>query len=186
MKKCKTNKFFRRYKPLFIILVIEVMVVLVFVQMWNKSKPLDEYSLKYMTICVDEIDDIHWTSGSRVYVFSDSVKYTFRNVGIRGGYSNSKLSQTIEVGDELHITYFIVDGIFGTANVVVDAYTENHVLRTIEGYVSDHKGVRVFETVIFFLMEILYFGFSVLYLWAHDLIKIKKTKKKKKRMTSIA
>lgn len=179
-KKSKANKLFRRYKPLFVILLVEVIMILFFLQMWEGSKPIDERSLKETVIRVDEIDDIHWTSGSRVFVFSDSVKYTFINVGIRGGYSNSKLPQMIEVGDELHITYFIEEGIFGPTNLVVDAYTENHVLRTIEGYVNDHKGVRVVETVIFVIIEILYFGFSFLHLWAHDLIKIKKTKKKKK------
>jgi hypothetical protein len=180
-KKSKANKFRQWYRPLLIILLIQLLLSLLFFRMWQGSAPLSQRTLIETTIRVEEVDALHWKGGSRVYVFSDSVKYIFFNATSDGQYPNSKLPDMIRVGDELHLTYFVEKGIFEPTNHVVDAYSENHVLRTLDGYVKSHAGSRVFGTVMFAILEILFWGISGLRLWSIGWFQAMKRKKKRKK-----
>lgn len=177
-KKSKANKFRQCHRPLLVILLIQMLLALLFFRMWQGSAPLSQRSLIETTVRVEEVDDLHWKGGSRVFVFSDSVKYTFFNATSDGQYPNSKLPDMIRVGDELHLTYFVEKGIFESTNHVVDAYSENHVLRTLDGYAKSHAGSRVFGTVMFAILEMLFLGISSLYLWSTGWFQVKKRKKK--------
>jgi hypothetical protein len=106
------------------------------------------------------------------------VKYTFFNETSHGQYPNSKLPDMIHVGDELRLTYFVKKGTFEPINYVVDAFTKDHVLRTLDGYVESHKGSRVFGTVMFAILEILFLVISDLYLWSIGWFQTMKRKKK--------
>ncbi len=181
-KKSKANKFRQCGQLLLMILLLQALLALLFLRMWEGSTPLSQRSLIETTIRVEEVDDLHWKGGSRVFVFSDSVKYTFFNATSDGQYANSKLPDMIHVGDELHLTYFVENGIFEPTNHVVEAFTKNHVLRTLDGYVKSHNGSRVFGTVMFAILEIHFLGISGLYLWSTGWFQAMKRKKKKKIM----
>lgn len=177
-KQGKKNKFRTCYQPLLVILLIQVLLVLLFLRMWEGSTPISQRSLIETTVRVEEVDALHWKGGSRVFVFSDSVKYTFFNETSHGQYPNSKLPDMIHVGDELRLTYFVKKGIFEPINYVVDAHTEDHALRTLDGYVKIHKGSRASAIVMFALLEIHFLGISGLYLWSKGYFQTVKRKKK--------
>lgn len=177
-KKSKANKYRQCHRPLLVILLLQLLLALLFFRMWQGSAPLSQRSLIETTVRVEEVDDLHWKGGSRVFVFSDSVKYTFFNATSDGQYPNSKLPDMIRVGDELHLTYFVEKGIFEPTNHVVEAYSEDYVLRTLDGYVKSHKGSRVFGTVMFATLEILFLVISGLYLWSIGWFQTMKRKKK--------
>ena len=176
--KSKANKFRQCHRPLLVILLLQLLLALLFFRMWQGSAPLSQRSLIETTVRVEEVDDLHWKGGSRVFVFSDSVKYTFFNATSDGQYPNSKLPDMIRVGDELHLTYFVEKGIFESTNHVVDAFTKDHVLRTLDGYAKSHAGSRVFGTVMLAILEILFLVISGLYLWSTGWFQVKKRKKK--------
>ena len=180
--KGTAKKHFRRYKPLYIAIFLEIIIVLTFIQLWCNAKPVSEQDLLKANIVVEDVRYISGKNISRLIISANSQKYHFPNIG---KISNSKLSDMINEGDELFITYYPKDGLFTTTNRIVDAYSQTQVLRTTEEYLSSYKGVRVIETVGFILVELLFFTIAVFYLYIFDVIKIKRRKTQKQNKTEV-
>ena len=180
--KNKVKNHFIRYKPLYVAIFLEIIIVLTFIQLWCNARPVSEGDLLNTTIVVDDVRYVSGTKTSRLYVFTESQKYYFPNLG---KISNSKLSDMINIGDELFITYYTKDGLFTTTNRIVDAYSQTQVLRTTEEYLSSYKGVRVIETVVFILVELLFFTVAGFYLYIFNIIKIKKRRPRKQNKTEV-
>lgn len=176
-KKSTIKKHFVRFKPLYAVLLIEVLIVLLFIQILYKSRPISTISLEKTVIVAEDICYDRGISGYHISVFCNSEEYIFPSLGFHSSYPNGKLYQEIELGDKIFITYYQERTVFGYKKFIVDAYTESLVLRTIEEYENGTKGIQIFETISFVIIEILYFAISTVYLWANNLLTIKKKRK---------
>lgn len=180
-RNCKLKKYFRRYKPLFAVILVQVLIVLFFFQLWEASTP-SAHILKNAVIDINDIRYMQWTKGSRIIIISANQKYYFPNLGFQTNYPNRKLIQEIEVGDELSITYYSRKGLLGPSNCIVGAYSQTEALRTIDEYNSSREGLCIWVIVSFILVESPYLIGSILYLHCCNQVKVKR-KCRKRNMT---
>ena len=171
--KHKHKKHFRRYKPLYVAMIAQVLIIFFFCLLWKASTP-STHVLKNAVIDVDDVKYVSWTKGSFVIVHSDDEEYVFYNLGYHSKYPNSKLAQAIEVGDELNITYFTQERLFGSRNVILDAYSQTNVFRTIDEYTQSKEGNGIWVIVLFVLIESIYLPAAIIYLKCCNLFKTKK------------
>ncbi len=180
-KVSAAKKHFRRFRSAYVALGIEMLILLLFLMIWQGSKPISTLSLETVSFSVEDVRYVHWSRGSRVYVFSDTDKYIFRSSGSTGGYSNSDIPAILERGDQICITYYTTRGLLGSNHWIVDAYTQTHKFRTIEGFISEQRGVTVISIIIFVIVEITYIPGVFAYLWINGIFKFKKKRKKRKK-----
>jgi len=73
---------------------------------------------------------------------------------LSSAYPNSKLFDTIQIGDEISISYVEQYSFFGKRNSVVEAKSDTEVYRSIEEYNSTSAFVPVI--IIFAIVEFLF------------------------------
>ena len=171
------KKHFQRYKPLYFIIIVQLLIILFFWLLWEGSTS-STHVLKNTVIVVDDVKYENWSKGTRLIVFSADEKYEFPNLGYHTEYPNSKLVQAIEVGDELYITYYTQNRLFGSRNLILDAYTQTNVFRTIDEYTRSHEGLEIWVIIGFLLIESIYLAGSILYLKCYNLFKAKRKRRK--------
>lgn len=183
-KVSAAKKHFRRFRSVYVALGIEMLILLFFLPgILQGSDPISTLSLETVSFSVEDVRSIHWSRGSRVYVFSDTDKYIFSPGGSTGGYFNSDIPAILERGDQICITYYTTRGLFGSNHWIVDAYTQTHKLRTMEAFIRDVQVGAVIGIIIFIIVEITYIPGAFAYLWINGIFEPKKKRKKRKKRT---
>lgn len=156
-KTSKTKLHFRRYKGIYALAALEVVMVYFFLLAWLDCRPISYQKLENVTIYVEHTTHIFGKQNWFI-VRSGGESYSFPNRGSYAGYTNSKLDDMIQRGDRLHITYLEDRWFFGFAkrNLVVEAHTDEVQLRTIEEYMESKEGLQPLFVVFFVIGELLY------------------------------
>ncbi|MBQ7335991.1 MAG: hypothetical protein IJW92_05925 [Clostridia bacterium] len=140
--------------------VIQIVILAVYALESHSNAPISITDLKSATITVDQIGkDVRFVGGSRIYVVSDSVKYTFSKSETldNGQYTKDELQKAISVGDELSIRYKEEDSFFtGSVNYIYDATMGDKQLRSIETHNQELINMHSLATVCFVVVEIIF------------------------------
>ena len=150
---------------LIIFVFVQLLIILCFVYILNKSKPIALSDTKQIDITVEDAHYFKVLSEFRLTVYSDSTKYLFASRGTFSEYSVGKLYETIAIGDRLALIYYETDSILGKINLVVDARTETEIYRSFEEYNRGKEGLAVVVTVMFSIIELAFCGVVILYIW---------------------
>ena len=165
--------------------LIQLSIVFIFVRMFIVVQPVSISDIKEIDIIVEDVYCLSSLKQKWLVVIADSGKYIFEN-GTFAECSISELYKFIHKGDKLSLMYRETHSISGK-NLVVDARSETATYRTIEEYNRGQQGVPVFVVTLFSLIELVFIGVIVLYIWLnHNTIKgfyrkIKKHLFKKRR-----
>ena len=120
--------------------IIQVLIILVFVQSFDWFRSVDIRETKQADITVEEILPISLRRGRRgVVIVADSTEYFFSRTNTSSEYSNRELLETLSVGDHLSLHYREGYVLFGTGNLIVDARGETEIYRSLEEYNKSKK-----------------------------------------------
>ena len=154
-KASKLQKHFRRNKPIYNALFINLWIVFLFLLVWFGSAPLSSFPQFNAEITADHVDVCYWGS-THVHVYSGSEQYIFPNTGIGTKYPGAQLAEQIRPGDTLSVTYIVTKGFFGSErNTIIHAQNDIQVLRTQEE-LGESKGLRTIVLISFVVVELLY------------------------------
>ena len=177
-KKTKRRNLF---KSICTVVLIQLFIIWCFHLLLSNCKPPSLQETKKTTI---NVAHTFYTSalGGTYYIQSDADKYYFPNHGAFSEYSNSKLNNSIQIGDKIHISYFEDRWLLGFSrrNIIIEAYTDSEVYRTIGEYNESKKGLIPITVILFVLIESMFVGI----VWTYFLLnkayfKIKKKQKNK-------
>ena len=184
MKKIKYSVVEKKLiRNIFIAALIQVLIIVSFVRLFNASQPVDISDTKQVEIIVEEV---YYRTRTRLedwlIVSDNSTKYILANPGIFPEYTVSELYELISVGDRLFLRYYETFNIFGKTNYfVVDARTETETYRTLEEYNNSKQGVDIAVIVIFSVFELLFCAGTFIY-FALDKNTIKSIYRKVKKV----
>lgn len=173
MAKSRRTRFFRRVRrnlknlkkrTIICVLLWQVVLICFLVSGIDSGKNIKPEDTHQATITVEKTRHFSSAGGKGpdwFIVYSDSQKYYFNNFGIFSKYSNSYLDKNISAGEKLTLTYFEKYHLFANRNWVVDARSETEVYRTLDEYNERHAGVDVVTIVIFCIIEIIFWLFTI-------------------------
>lgn len=170
MKKIKFSVVEKKIlRGLCIFILIQVLIVVAFVYLFNSSGQIDIKDTKQVNVTVDSLSYFHGSSkhsAGRLVIVSGSTKYYFMNRSTSDEYSVSKLYEALSKGDSLTIRYYETERLFlGKINLIVDARGGAEIYRSIEEYNRGHQGSEVGVIIVFVVIELLYFGFLLIYIY---------------------
>lgn len=154
-------------RALLIFALVQIAIIVLYTYMLNESKPIELERVKQIDITVEEICYKKVISEYRLDIYSDLKKYSFASRGTTKEYSNSELYEIISTGDLLTIVYYEKSSVFGTENRVVEARTKTETYRSFEEYNKGKNGLSVGVTVLFVMIEIVFWGIFAFYFWTN-------------------
>lgn len=168
MKKIKYSVVEKKLiRNVFISVLIQVCIIVMFFMAFNTSHPIDITDTKQAEITVD---DIHYrvtqARYSKTYwliISENSTEYIFSSLKPSAEYSVNELYKSISVGDRLSLRYYETFNILGKINLVVEARTETETYRTLEEYNNAKQGVDIFVIILFFVIEVIFCAIAVLF-----------------------
>ncbi len=165
MKKIKYSVVEKKLiRNVFISVLIQVLIIVSFVRLFNASQPVDISDTKQVEIIVEEV---YYRTRTRfedwLFVSDNSTKYILTNPGIFPEYTVSELYELISVGDRLSLRYYETFNILGKINLIVEACTETETYRTLEEYNKSKQGVDIAVIVIFSVFELLFCAGTFIY-----------------------
>lgn len=152
------------YKPLVIFLLIQTLILVLFLLLYNTEVPIDIYTDcenssiivedKYITKegrrSSDEI--LHIISKGETYVFSES------------NYRAKELYEMISVGEEIDIFYIEKHNLFGEGYLfIVEARNDFEVFADVDKYNSDSSRVNSMLVILFGFSEIVFLVLAVFF-----------------------
>ena len=147
--------------------LIQLVIIFFFAHMLMASQQIDVADIKEIDITVD---DIYYSRVSRenwLFVVSDSTKYLFKGRSTLEEYSVSELYESITEGTKLSLMYRETHTIFGNVNLVVDARSETETYRSLKEFNLGKQGLPAFLTIMFSLIELVYVGIVLMYIWVN-------------------
>jgi len=161
MKKIKFSVVEKKIlRGLCIFVLIQLLIVVEFVYLFNSSGQIDIKDTKQVNVTVDSLryfEGISKHSAGHIVIVSGSTKYYFMNRSTSDEYSVSKLCKALSKGDTLTIRYYETERLFlGKINLIVDARVGAEIYRSIEEYNQGHKGATLAVVIIFVVIELLF------------------------------
>ena len=154
-KTSKTKLHFRRYKGIYALAILGIVLVWFFVALWLECIPLSSRKLENLSVYVEHTTYV--SPGRNFVVRSNGESYMFPHIGHYTEYTTGELGKLIQKGNILHITYLEDRWFFGLAkrNLVVEAHTDEVQLRTIEGYMECQEEWKPLWVVFFVIVEVI-------------------------------
>ena len=175
----KKTKFFRL---LLVFFIVQVVIIIFFSLFLHIHSPIQYEKIQQASIVIDKIEIGHfWGGGQELSIFSNSTEYSFPKIPVLGTEecSADKIKEQISIGETLHIYYVEEEGIAGTSYCILDAYSEDQVFRTLEGYNSWLSGQRKLDIVLFIFIEIGFLFVVAIFIFINrDLLRSRKKRKK--------
>lgn len=165
MKKIKYSVVEKKLiRNVFISVLIQVCIIVMFFMAFNTSHPIDITDTKQAEITVD--DTYCRFTGRRLttawlVISENSTEFIFSGDEPFSGYKYpvEELNELISVGDRISLRYYETFNILGKINLIVDARTETETYRTLEEYNNSKQGVDIAVIVIFSVFELLFCAF---------------------------
>ena len=167
MKKTKFSLLEKKILLVVIVLtLIQLVIVFAFVYMLIGSQQINVNDTKQIDIIVDDIYCVRIAREYCLFVVSDSTKYLFKSRSTFEEYSVAELYNSISEGDKLSLRYHKTHNILlGKVNLVVDARSETETYRSIAEYNHGRQGISAFVTIIFSIIELIFVGIVLMYVW---------------------
>ena len=175
-------------RSVLIVILVQVLIILLFINTWKRSHPIDIADAKKVEVTVDDTYYLSLHRSSRLIIVSDGVEYWIESRIFSGETSAGRLYDTISKGDKLSLIYCERTRLFwGNVNMVYDARTETEVYRSLEVYNRKQENVPIFVIIVFSIIELIFVGGVSFFVWLYNNVikgfyrKLKKhlTKKKK-------
>ncbi len=166
MKKTKFSLLEKRILRLVTVLaLIQIVIVFTFEHMLIGSRQINVNDTKQIDIIVDDIYYFRIPRENWLFVVSDSTKYLFVSRSTLEEYSVNELYKFISEGHKLSLRYRETHNILGKVNLVVDARSETETYRSIEEYNHGKQGIPALVTIIFSIIELIFVGIVLMYVW---------------------
>ena len=149
-----------------VLILLQAIIVFAFVRLLIGSQKIDISETKQVNVTVGDVYYSRVPRENRLVIVADGVKYLFQGRPTVDEYSVYELYNAISIGDRLSIAYYESTNIFfEKVNVIVDARTENEILRSLEAYTRGRQGVPVFVVILFSVIELVLLGIVFVYVW---------------------
>lgn len=153
-------------RSVLIVILVQVLIILLFVNTWKTSHPIDVTEAKKVEVTVDDTYYLSLRRSSRLIIVSDGAEYWIESRVFSSETSAGKLYDTISKGDKLSLIYCERTTLFwGNVNMVYDARTETEVYRSLEKYNRKQENAPIFVIIVFSVIELLFIGFVFLSIW---------------------
>lgn len=163
------NKFSLAEKKLIRIVIvlalIQLVIIFIFAHMLIGSQQINVNDTKQIDITVDDIYYFRVPRENWLFVVSDSTKYLFKSRSTFEEHSVNELYESIIEGAKLSLMYQETHTVLGNVNLVVDARSETETYRSLEEFNRGKQGVPVFVTIIFSIIELIFVGIVLVYVW---------------------
>lgn len=127
-----------------------------------KSAPIDLTTATQCNIVIERISYGRRYNESSLYVYNNSVEYKFSKGALATDYNSVReISEALNEGESLTITYIKDRSIFGETNLVIDAFSEKDEYLSYKQYNSEKHLVRVILIIFFCGIEIVFMTISV-------------------------
>ncbi len=165
MKKIKYSVVEKKLiRNVFISVLIQVLIIVSFVRLFNASQPIDINDTAQTEITVDDIYTIRVLRENLLFVVADSTYYLFTSRATFKDFSVHELYNSISEGDHLSLIYYESDSIlFKKVNTVVDARTKTETYRSFEEYKKSKQGLDIAVIIVFSVIEVLFCVVAVLF-----------------------
>lgn len=165
-KKIKFSLAEKKLTRMVIVLTfIQLVIIFFFIYMLIGSQQINVNDTRQIDITVDDIYCFRVSRSNWLLVVSNSTEYLFTSRSTFEEYSVSELYETIAEGSKLSLRYYETHMILGKFNLVVDARSETETYRSIEEYNRGKQGVPAFVTIIFSIIELIFVGIVLIYVW---------------------
>lgn len=156
MKKGKFSVVEKHFiRRIFNFFLLQILMILVFLYCFDISRPVGENDIKQVVVTVEDTRFIDEVRHDKLFVYSGADRYAFYRSNSRDDLYVRQLYETINVGDQLHLSYTeILHIFFGKVNLIVDAKNETQTYRTIEAYNQSKHGLFYFVIIVGILVEI--------------------------------
>ena len=156
IEKKKHNKIFRKLKrnrkAILWTVTIQVIILAFGILMISGSMPVDPMDATETTITIENAQyyEYHIPRGSRSVEITANSETYWLTTAETNKLNVEDFYKTIEVGDEISITYIKKAHRLRKQNIIVAAHTDTEVYRTLEGYNSNkNPGIAIaFVSVI--------------------------------------
>ena len=149
-------------KTIILISVIQCFILLSFLAVLYKTEPLDIAAARQCNIVVEKISYRRRYNESSLYVYDNSIGYRFSKGALASEYNSVRdISEALNEGDILTITYIEEQGIFGKTNLVIDAFSENEEYLSYRQYNSEKRLVRNVLTIFFGFFELIFIAIAI-------------------------
>jgi len=145
--------------------LLQLIILLVFIQAGKNSIPIDIKDTKQKDIIVSDTYCLPLGKFHNDYLLvvdNEETEYMFADVN-SASYSERELEKLISKGDRLLLTYY--EGkilLFIKVNIIVDARTQTQVYLTLDEYNEGRAGAPAI-IVLFSIIEFLFICFTILY-----------------------
>jgi len=165
----KKTKFSLAEKKLIRIVIvpalIQLVIIFIFAHMLIGSQQINVNDTKQIDITVDDIYYFRVLRENWLFVVSDSTKYLFKSRSTFEEYSVNELYESISEGAELSLMYRETHTVLGNVNLVIDARSETKTYRSLEEFNRGKQGVPAFLTIMFSIIELIFVGIVLVYVW---------------------
>ena len=162
-----SDKKIIRYILLFVL--IQALIICVFIFLISDNQPININETKLVDVIVDDIYCFRVRGENWLCLVADSTKYLFFSRATFADYSVHELYTSISKGDRLSLRYYESNSgllkISKISNIVVDARSETEIYRTLEEYNRGIQGGTIGLIIIFLVVELIFVGVFVLYIW---------------------
>ena len=149
-----------------VVLLIQLLLILTFVRMWNLSQQLDISDTKQVNITVKDMHYMHMgKSGSRLIVIDESARYRISKSLTSEEYSVHELYESISKGDRLSLRYYEASGWFQKVNYVVDVRSETEIYRSLDEYNRGKQGAPVFTIIVYAVLQLIFTWIALPFIW---------------------
>lgn len=185
MRKTNVNikriKFVKRMLIKFIL--GQIVILLVFVLLFQESKPIDINSCTNTRIIVEDKEYTRVYQEYKCRIFSNGIRYDFYNTGSSGKYTSKELYEKIVIGEILDISYINRYGFFGKYNLIVDAKDETNIYLDFNSYNLQKEKANISVIIMFSIIELVFLSaFIVAFIFNRKELKIFLSKKKKHKL----
>ncbi|MBO5906559.1 MAG: hypothetical protein J6Q85_00200 [Clostridia bacterium] len=153
------------FRAVILLALIQLVIIFIFVYILIDSKQINVNDTKQIEITVDDVCCFRVARENWLFVSSGTTKYLFKGRPTLEEHSVSELYESISEGDKLFLMYRETYEIIGKVNLVVDARSETEAYRTIEEYNRGKQGVLFFVSIGFSIIEIVFVGIVLVYVW---------------------
>ena len=165
----KKNKFSLAEKKLIrtviVLALIQFAIIFIFARMLIGSRQINANDTKQIDIIVDDIYYFRVPRENWLVVVSDSTKYLLKGRSTSEEYSVNELYESIIEGTKLSLMYKETHTVLGNVNLVVDARSETETYRSLEEFNRGKQGAPAFVTIIFSIIELIFVGIVLVYVW---------------------
>ena len=149
-----------------VVLLIQLLLILTFVRMWDNSQQLNISDTKQVNITVEDMYIVHLTKrGSRLIVIAESTRYRFPPPSTSREHSVHELYDSISKGDQLSLCYYEASGLFQKVNCVVDARSDAEIYRSLDEFNRGKQGLHTFLVIFYAVVQLIFTGIVLLFIW---------------------